>query len=143
MKLFLLTAAFAILFMNVNAQKMKASEVPSAVTTKFTSTYPKAEHPKWEKEGNNYEAEFEFNEVEMSALFDANGTIVETEVEIKVSELPKAVTDYMAKNVAGSKIREASKITDAAGKITYEAEANKKNYIFDSEGTFIKTVEGD
>ncbi len=143
MKTFLFTAAFALIFGSAFAQKMKAADVPAPTKAKFTSLYPKAEGAKWEKEGANYEAEFELNEVETSAVFDATGNLVETEVEIKVSELPKAVTDYMAKNVAGSKIKEASKITDASGKITYEAEANKKDYIFDSEGTFIKTVEGD
>jgi hypothetical protein len=125
------------------AQKMKASEVPSAVTAKFATLYPNAEEVKWEKEGANYEAEFEVNEVETSANFDATGNFLESETEVAKTVLPASVMEYMNKNVAGAKVKEVSKIVDASGKITWEVEANKKDYIFDESGTFIKTVDGD
>ncbi len=121
-----------------NAQKVKEADVPAAVKDGFKKQFPASKVEGWEKEGGNYEAEFDQNKVEASALFDASGKLLETEVEIKVSELPKAVTDYMNKNVPGKKIKEASKITDAAGKISYEAEAGEADYIFDANGGFVK-----
>ncbi len=143
MKTILSTAVLAFIFFSASAQKMKSAQVPSAVTTAFTTKFPGAEHAKWEKEGANYEAEFELNEVETSAVFDASGSLQETEVEVSKTALPAPVMEYMNKNVAGVKVSEVSKITDGSGKITWEVEANKKDYIFDEAGTFVKTVVGD
>ena len=120
------------------AQKIKESEVPSAVKEGFNKHFPNSKAEKWEKEEANYEAEFDLNKVETSALMDVNGNLLETESEISVKDLPKGAVDYLAKNAAGQKIKEAAKIVDAKGTITYEAEAGEADYIFDSTGNFIK-----
>lgn len=142
MKTILFTAAFAFLFMNVNAQKMKATEVPAAVTAKFATLYPNVKDAEWEKEGANYEAEFDVNKTETSCSFDASGNLLQTETEISVSELPQAVKDYFTKNAPGKKIKEASKMVDPSGTISYEAEVDETDYIFDASGNFVsKEVE--
>ncbi len=120
------------------AQKVKEADIPAAVKESFVKHYPNTKVEKWEKEGSNFEAEFESNKVETSVLFDAAGNIIETEIEINVAALPKAASEYIAKNMAGKKIKEASKITDAKGKVTYEAEVDDVDYIFDANGTFVK-----
>ena len=121
-----------------HAQKIKESEVPAPVKAGFSKHYPDIKSVKWEKEGANYEAEFDLKKVETSVLIDASGAILETESEINVSELPKAVSDYVTKNLSGKKIKEASKIIDTKGIVTYEAEVEKTDYIFDANGNFIK-----
>ena len=72
-------------------------------------------------------------------------TIKELEQEIKTSALPKAVTDYCTKNYAGYKLSEAAKITDADGKVMYEAEMEKDKMqfdaLFDANGNFVKKTE--
>lgn len=142
MKTSILFLAIAFAGSTASAQKVQEKEVPIPVKTTFTNKYPKTEVEKWEKEDGNYEAEFDYNKEELSVLFDASGNILETEVEIKTTDLPKSVTDYIAKNVAGKKIKEAAKITDAKGTVTYEAEADNTDYIFDSSGNFLsKKVE--
>ncbi|HWY12462.1 MAG TPA: PepSY-like domain-containing protein [Bacteroidia bacterium] len=123
------------------SQKVKEADVPAAVKEAFKKQYPTAKVEAWEKEEAGYEAEFENGKTEGTATYDAAGKLVETEIEIKIAELPKGVSDYITKNVAGKKIDEASKITDAAGKVTFEAEVSKAEYIFDSNGTFVKKVE--
>ncbi len=127
-----------------NAQKLKEADVPAAVKSTFTKQYSTAKVDKWDKEDANYEVSFEYNKVEMSLLMDASGKVLENEAEIETSELPKSVTDYVAKNYAGYKLDEAAKITDAAGVVTFEAEMKKGkeefDAVFDSSGTFIKKV---
>lgn len=120
------------------AQKVKESEVPTAVKEAFKKSYKDAKEVKWEKEGANFEAEFEIGETDQSVVFDAMGHLVETEVEIKVDELPAGVKDYVAKNYKNAKIKEATKIIDAKGTVTYETEIKDKDLIFDSAGKFIK-----
>lgn len=127
-----------------NAQTVKDTEVPAAVKDAFKKAYPTAKVQKWEKEGANFEAEFMVGKIENAAAYDASGNLVMTEVEIKVTELPKAITDYINTNMKGKKAKEASKMTYADGKVNYEAEVDDVDYIFDDKGNFIeKEVETD
>lgn len=132
----LLAAMFSLTF--ANAQKVSYKEVPTVVKSALQKSYPNAKEIKWEKEKDNYEAEFEVNETDYSILIDASGNIIETEIEIEIDELPANAKAYISKNYAGQKIKEAAKITDSKGVVTYEAEIKGKDLIFDSNGNFIK-----
>ena len=138
MKKSILLLAIGFISITANAQKMKEADVPAAVKAAFTKQYPAVKDAKWELENGKYEAGFDLNKVETSLLIDATGNIIETESEIKVSELSKTITDYCAKNYAGKTIKEASEIIDAKGVVTYEAEINKTDVLFDANGKFIK-----
>jgi hypothetical protein len=46
----------------------------------------------WEAENGNFEANYKKNGGSYSEVFDKNGNLLETEVDIKVSELPTGVT---------------------------------------------------
>jgi hypothetical protein len=148
MKNTIITAtAFVFIVNTACAKKIKETEVPKAVVTSFQTHFKEAKAKSWDKEKDGrYEAEFDWNKVETSATFSAGGKLLETEQEIKVSQLPKTVTDYVTKNYSGHKIAEAAKIKDATGKMTYEAEVKKDkeeiDLLFDDKGNFIKkTVE--
>ncbi|MEO6719332.1 MAG: PepSY-like domain-containing protein [Ferruginibacter sp.] len=131
--------AIAIVLMTVaaHAQKIGASKVPVAVRSAFGKQYPKVK-PAWEKENGEYEAEFKQNGVAMSASFDPNGTMKESETGIKITDLPAAVLSYVKMHYKGKTIGEASKITKADGAVNYEAEVSGKDVIFDAAGKFIK-----
>ena len=59
----------------------------------------------WKK---NYEANFKQEGKSMSALFDAKGNWMETETDIKVTQLPKVATDYVHAHYKNAKIKEAA-----------------------------------
>ncbi|MBI3519867.1 MAG: PepSY-like domain-containing protein, partial [Bacteroidetes bacterium] len=103
MKTHLIAVALFVVSVNtINAQKLKETEVPKSVLTSFQTHFKGVKADEWEKEKNGeYEAEFKMNKAEMSANFSADGTLKETEQEIASSALPKAVTEYVAKNYAG------------------------------------------
>src|ERR1700741_2882999 len=98
MKKTMLFAAGFMISLAACAQKVKEADVPSAVKDAFKSSYKDAKEVKWEKEGANFEAEFEVGEIDQSVVYDATGHLIETEVEIKVDELPSAAKDYITKN---------------------------------------------
>lgn len=125
------------------AQKVQKADVPSEVKNAFHKQFSTAKELKWEKEHGNFEAKFELNGIDHSAVFDAKGTLLETEVAIKTKELPGTAMQYIQKNYTGQKIKEAAKITDAKGIVTYEAEINNIDLIFDSNGKFIKQEKED
>ena len=126
-------AAIAGLSTFTFGQKIK---IPAAVQTSFEKQYP-GTPAKWENEHGKYEANFKHNGHELSALYDASGTLEETETEIPVSQLPASVTKYIVEHQLG-KIKEASKITKANGTIEYEAEVKAGDALFNEAGNFIK-----
>ena len=141
MKKVLFITALLGVFGFANAQKVTDAELPAAVKAMFKSTSPTATGVKWEKEDGNYEGHYKSGGTEMTTVIDPSGKLVQTEVAISGSALPKAAINYLAKNQPGKKIVEAAKIKDASGKISYEAEVDKKDYTFDEKGNFVKTEE--
>ena len=119
------------------AQKISADKVPAAVKTAFSKEYPNTT-VKWEMENGKYEAGFKSKGQIMSALYTPEGTKTETEVDIKITELPATVTSYVKTHYKGKTMKEAARITKADGTVNYEAEVNGMDVIFDSNGKFIK-----
>ena len=147
MKTIIIIALLGLSIVQVNAQKMKESDIPSVVKAAFKKAFPSAKEVKWSKEEEEaglYEVEFKNSKTEMSVLMDEAGTVKEVETEIKKSELPTAVQESIKKDYAGYKIEEAAKIV-SNGITTYEAEVEKgeKSFdlIFDVNGKLLKKIE--
>ena len=68
----------------------------------------------------------------------------QTKTELKPADLPKPVTDFIAKNVKTYTIDKAFKV-DSKGVITYDVllvyGADKIVFIFDKDGKFVKRAE--
>lgn len=140
MKRLILLVAVVAFATQLNAQKMTAKDVPAEVKSAFKKAYPMEKDIEWSKEGSNYEAEYDTKSGDHSATYTAAGKLVETEMDIKTSSLPKGVIDYLKLNHKDHKIKEASRVTNVDGTITYETEVNGMELIFDSNGTYIKSV---
>ena len=138
MKKTILLLAVAFIAFTANAQKTKEVNVPAIVKVAFAKKYPNTTVYKWEMEMGNYEAEFKSGSTEMSVLINGNGTIVLTETEMKATDLMPEITKYCAEKYAGKAIKEGSKLVDAKGGVTYEAEVNGMDVIFDAAGKFVK-----
>ena len=125
MKRLMLLFACTIFVVFANAQKPK-EETTAAAKTAFAAKYPGAQKVKWsvEKPGE-FEVEFVLNKAESSALFDATGKFLESEVEIKEAELPQGVKATLAKDFIGFKLDEIEKSTDTKGVAAFEMEAAK------------------
>jgi hypothetical protein len=136
-KLFIPAVVTAFLALPGLAQKINSSKVPAAVKAAFAKEYP-GTIAKWEKEKDNYEVSFKKNGTKMSLLIEPNGSIIETEMDIRINELPAKILTYVKKHYAGMSIKEASKITRADRSVNYEASINGKEVLFDDNGKFIK-----
>ena len=132
----LTTATFA---QEKNEMKNKL-HVPSSVKIALEKKYPAASKVTWEKENGNYEANWGGKSgEENSVMFTPSGNFIEIVNAISVNELPATAVSYVKEHYKGAKITEAGKVTDAKGKISYEAEVNRKDVLFDESGNFIKT----
>ena len=126
-----------ILILSACSSKFKESQVPAAAKETFEKTYSGIKGT-WDKEDSNYEVSFKKDGKDMSAIISENGTIVETETDIPVTELPATVQDYIKQHYQGMTIKEASTIAKANGEVNYEAEVADKDVIFDANGKFIE-----
>ena len=138
----ILTVVLLLLF-SLNAEvslaQKKKSQIPDTVLKTLNAKFPDVEVASWEHEGNFYEATFEFNKRFLSVLFDGTGRIIFTEEDIDPASLPEGIKTYIVKNLKGKKVREAAKIIDSAGKITYSADVAGSDYVFDAAGTLLKS----
>ena len=137
MSVFVILTFITLSFFSAGAQKIEGSKVPTPVKFSFSKKYPDIT-PKWEKEKDNYEANFKQNGQAMSIIIDPNGNIIETETDIKLTELPSPVLVYIKEHYKGKAIKEGAKIIKPDGTITYEAEVLGMDLIFDANGKFIK-----
>ena len=142
MKKLLVLFVCMALVVGVSATNQKEEKIPAAAKSGFAAKFPTAQKVKWsvEKPGE-FEAEFTLNGVETSALVDAKGILLETEAEIKESELPQPVKATLAKDFAGYKLDEIEKATDTKGVTTFEMEAakgkEKLEISFDASGKLL------
>jgi len=132
-------ALIALASGSLKAQDLKTTAVPAVVKEALAKKYPEATKVSWEKEKGNYEANWggksgEDNSVQLTPT----GTFIEIVKAIPITDLPKNVALYVSAHYKGAKIKEAGKVTDAAGKTMYEAEIKGRGLVFDENGNFIK-----
>ena len=124
-KIVVLLAACLLISLMGHTQKITPDKVPAPVKEAFAKKFPAATDIKYEMEKKDYEINFKEKGVEMSANFDATGKWLETETEIKESDLPKDVSASVVKNFAGFKISEVAKTETPDKDLIYEMDLKK------------------
>jgi len=124
-KIIVLLSACMLISLMGYSQKITPDKVPAPVKEAFANKFPTATDVKYEMEKKDYEINFKDKGVEMSANFDATGKWLETETEIKQSDLPKEVSSSVAKNFAGFKISELAKVETPDKGLLYEMDLKK------------------
>lgn len=144
MKKIIVLAAILFAMSNITfAQENESNEhinVPTIVKHALQKKYPEAKKVTWEKENGNYEANWGGKSGEDNSVqFTPSGTFIEIVKAIPVRSLPEPVIVYVNQHYKSTKITEAGKVTDAAGKTSYEVEVKGKDVIFDENGNFVKS----
>lgn len=122
----------------VQAQDLTMQEVPANLNESFQKLYPEATDVEWEKEGATYKVEFDTNQMEHEIWYSENGTLVKTEKELAITELPAAIASALKSNYSKYKIDEVE-MTEENGKKIYEIELEK---MFSKDITIFMTDNG-
>jgi hypothetical protein len=122
--------------LSISAQKINTDKVSSESRQAFIKAHP-GKTGKWEMEKGNYEVNFKENGKTRTCVLDNKGTILETKTDIKDSELPQSVREYVKAHYKLAAIKEAARIIKQDGTVNYEAEVNRKEVVFNSNGKFI------
>ena len=139
-KIVTMSALVTVICFAACAQKIDASKVPAAAKASFEKKYPGTKAT-WEMEDGKYEVNFKQNGNATSVLIDEKGVISETEMDIKMTDLPASAQAYIKEHYKGKSIKETTKITNADGSINYEVEVAGKDVMFDAGGKFLKEIE--
>ncbi len=118
--------------------------VPAVVKDALKKAYPNATRVEWEKKkSGDFEAEFKIGKLQTDVTLNASGEILETDVEIAVSELPAAVRATLEKQFAGQKVKEAEKV-QKGGTTLYEVDLSGRiEVVLGADGAVIEKKAGD
>lgn len=108
-------------------------DVPKAVINNFEKAFPDARDMEWEKEKDHYEVDFEVEETDFSARYDANGNRIMYKQDIRNQEIPDAVSSALQEDFAKYQVDDVEKV-ERDGKAYYQIELEGK--IFDKKKIF-------
>lgn len=104
--------------------------VPSNVNTSFSNTYPGAQAINWTLDNGNYRGEFmTADKTRTSVIYDANGQLTQSEVDIRDTDLPLTTRESWGDRKASRYTR----ITDANGVVTYSTTFEDRR-TYDAQG---------
>jgi acyl-CoA synthetase (AMP-forming)/AMP-acid ligase II len=140
MKKLMILLAFAGFFMQTQAQKLMEKEVPTAVTAAFYKAHPTLKDVDWSRDKEYYVAKYEIEKADIWTYYDAAGKVLKAKMAIVAGALPAPIMEYVKKTYKEDEVKDAYKITDSEGVVTYEAKVKDMNLFFNSKGDFIKSV---
>jgi hypothetical protein len=142
MKNFILLFALASFAAPLWAQKLAATDVPQAVIAAFKKSNPTVSNPEWDKDKSNFRARYIVDKKPRSITYSSSGTLIVHDSKVAIATLPPGVKVYLDKNFPGhaDDVNKVLKMTKKDGTVTYDVEIDGNDLIFDSKGTYIRTM---
>ena len=138
MKRFLVLLSFltiGVVSCQENKKKgVEKSNVPEVVQTAFEKKYPGENDPDWKQDEHGYwESHFKIDGEKYRADFNADGSWVETENDIKTENLPSAIKKVIDEKYSDREITEVEHVDSAEKGIFYDVEFKQKGKNMDVE----------
>jgi hypothetical protein len=119
------------------------NKVPQAVQTSFKKKYPGENDPDWKQDDHGYwESHFKIDGEKYRADYNADGSWVETENDIKAENLPDAIKKVIEKEYSDREITEVERVESAKYGLFYDVEFKQKgkneDVMFREDGSIIK-----
>jgi hypothetical protein len=125
------------------AQNTDVSNLPPRVKGAFMQFF----HPvpvsdaMWQTDAQgNYVAAFKSGDREQSAVFNANGHLMETDTRINVKRTPANAISYISANYNGEKVNKLAMIKMPNGENNFKVVINSADLVFDGKGEFIMAI---
>ncbi|GAA4434386.1 hypothetical protein GCM10023188_25260 [Pontibacter saemangeumensis] len=136
------TILFAFLFsgsviLGAHAQDIKEKEVPQAVTSALAQKYAGATNAEWEKEGDNYEAEFRVERTEHTVLLNPSGEVLVAKSDVPLNDLPQPIKSALDQKYKGMPVDDTEQL-EKEGKTFYQLEVEEngtdRRLVFSADG---------
>lgn len=112
-------------FLSACSDRIRQSHVPSVVQNTVAQQFSNANGIEWEKEKQNYEAEFVKDSVEYKAIIDPSGSLVKYKQELTAAQLPAAILQTIQAQYKDFVIDEVEKI-EQGSQVYYQVELENK-----------------
>lgn len=132
-KISVLVLGLCLFCLGLQAQPLKADEVPYNIHETFYAKFQRTKENRWEKRpGNIYFVSFKKGDKSLMAEFSEDGRWRSTIYAISVPELPRDVIVSVNKNMPGHKMKKALKQETLMRGLIYTVttEKDKKTYEF-------------
>ncbi|WP_276498725.1 PepSY-like domain-containing protein [Pontibacter litorisediminis] len=124
-KIFVGLAVVGASVIAAQAQDVPAKEVPEAVKSALTQKYANATDLEWEKDGNNYEADFDVDRIDYAAMIDPSGKILMTKRDVMEKDLPQGIRTAIDQKYKGMRVDDVEQV-EKDGKTYYQLELDQK-----------------
>lgn len=118
-------------------------EVPDVVKKQFAKEFPNAQKTTWEKEKENFEAEFHLASSGAEAIFTPKGKLLKFKKEIPEQDLPVAIVESIDKMYQGEKFDDV-RIVVIGDEVYYQMEIENtymdEQLVFHENGKLAKDV---
>jgi hypothetical protein len=121
--LFLLALVFTL---PAFTQKVSEGDLPEAVLTSLTKSYPDLKVKEWQMLDGQYEARTRIEGATAFILFEPDGRLVKTSFPLDPKELPSALLNYVDKNFPGVNYSISDLVEDGNGQEYYFIELRKE-----------------
>jgi len=136
-----LMAVFFLGIGSVFAQDIPESQVPSVIVNNFKKQFPKAGDIEWERQGNQYNVEFEIGFfTDYEAWYTASGELIRYSEEIPNSKLPADIKQAIKNQFEEYRIDDAKKFVENNVETYYveiEKGKNEQNLVFSKDGKLL------
>ena len=121
--------------------KSMNTAAPANLSSIFKTQFPNARDIEWEVSNDKYCVEFEIGDVDYKVLYDAKGNALLYVYDIKISTLPKAVSNAVLQKYPAYRIDDAERVLKGSVK-AYLLELEKSgvrdiNVVYSETGTFL------
>ncbi|WP_298247890.1 PepSY-like domain-containing protein [uncultured Christiangramia sp.] len=140
----LMTMLVAGSLISCDADDNQNVETPSVVLNTFQSKFPDAQDIEWEKDQENFEVEFEIDQIEHTALINREGNLLKRKNEIEISDLPEVVLQNLQANYEVDKIDDIETLyleQSIFYQIEIENTFSSKKIIFNQGGEIAQGIE--
>lgn len=131
---------FFLICLITQAQEIAEQSVPLVVRQINQKKYPAVSQRKWTKEGETYAVSQLSNKRKCLACYNKDGKLLSSETEVKISEVPKSMSDFIVANFRGKSPSYVCRITDDKSAMKYAADINMMRYIFDEKGNYLEQL---
>ncbi len=117
------------------SDSIDVTDVPQAVKDSFANLFPGTMPTQWELDAS-YEVEFTKDGKEVEVNFAPDGTLLQTEYEIDVDDVPDAAMKAVMTKFPNCEVEEAERVEYPNGQVVYELDLKFEIHVT-PEGTVV------
>ncbi|WP_299817717.1 hypothetical protein [uncultured Pontibacter sp.] len=109
-----------------DTEDLTPKKVPVEVRQTLLNIFPNASNIEWERQGQNYEAEFYLTAVDHAALLHASGNLLMYKHQVTNQSLPEAVKTTIARKYPNYSVSQAERLVIGTETL-YQVEVSKND----------------